>query len=129
MSFQVVNGAQLTCSFGMSPSNLVVLPINRVQGVYQPEATIQDYVPMLNIMPFGMCQSPSNPQVAAATAAAMGVLTPQPCIPATMSPWTPGAPTKQINYQQALDNPSTCTCMWAGMISITNPGEQTVEIP
>jgi hypothetical protein len=84
---------------------------------------------MLNIMPFGMCQSPSNPQVAAATAAAMGVLTPQPCIPATTSPWTPGAPTVQINHFQALNNISICICMWAGVISISNAGEQTLTIP
>ena len=129
MPFQVVNGAQLTCPFGSSPSSLVVPPINRVESGYQQDATIQDYVPMLNIMPFGMCMSPSNPQVAAATAAAMGVLTPQPCIPATTAPWAPGAATVQVNYQQALDNVSLCNCMWGGVISITDPGEETVEIP
>ena len=70
MPIQVVNGAQLMCTFGTSPSNLVVLPLNQVLSENQPEATIQDYVPMLNIQPFGMCMSPANPQVAAATAAA-----------------------------------------------------------
>jgi len=29
MPMQVVNGAQLQCSFGLAPSNLVVLPMNR----------------------------------------------------------------------------------------------------
>jgi hypothetical protein len=86
---QVVNGAQLMCSFGTSPSSLVVL-LNRTVADNQPEATIQDYIPMVNIMPFGMCMTPTNPQVAAATTAALGVLTPQPCIPATSTPWTPG---------------------------------------
>ena len=86
MPMQVVNGAQLMCSFGSSPSSLVVLPINRTVVDNQPEATIQDYIPMVNIMPFGMCMTPSNPQVAAATSAALGVLTPQPCIPATSTP-------------------------------------------
>jgi hypothetical protein len=95
----------------------------------QPEATIQDHIPMVNIMPFGMCMSPSNPQVAAATAAALGVLTPQPCIPATTSPWTQGAPTVTIANLIALDNISTCSCMWAGVITITDAGQATVEIP
>ena len=76
MPFQVVNGAQLACPFGSSPSNLVVLPLNRTTIGNQPEATIQDYVPMLNIMPFGMCMSPSNPQVAAATAADICFISP-----------------------------------------------------
>jgi hypothetical protein len=129
MTFQVINGARLACTFGSSPANLTVLPINRTMVSNQPEATIQDYVPMLNIMPFGMCMSPSNPQVAAATAAAMGVLTPQPCIPATSSPWSPGAATVQIANEVALDNVSICNCMWAGVITITDPGEQTVELP
>jgi len=40
MPIQVVNGAQLMCTFGSSPSNLVVLPINQVQSENQPEATI-----------------------------------------------------------------------------------------
>jgi len=129
MPFQVVNGAQLACTFGSSPSSLVVLPLNRTVIDNQPEATIQDHIPMVNIMPFGMCMSPSNPQVAAAMAAAMGVLTPQPCIPATSSPWTPGALTVAIANLVALDNVSICTCMWAGVITITDPGQETVEIP
>jgi hypothetical protein len=129
MPYQVVNGAQMACTFGAAPSSLVVLPVNRTSINDQPEATVQDYVPMMNIMPFGMCMSPSNPQVAAATAAAMGVLTPQPCIPATASPWTPGALTVQISEQVALDNVSTCSCMWGGVITITQPGQQTTQIP
>jgi hypothetical protein len=129
MPLQVVNGAELACSFGTSPSSLVVLPINRSMIANQPEATIQDHIPMVNIMPFGMCISPSNPQVAAATAAALGVLTPQPCIPATTSPWTPGALTVTIANLVALDNISMCTCMWAGVITITDAGQATVEIP
>ena len=129
MPFQVVNGAQLACTFGTSPSTLTVLPVNRTSIDNQPEATVQDFVPMLNIMPFGMCVTPSNPQVAAATAAALGVLTPQPCIPVTTSPWTPGAVTVEIAFQTALDNLSVCTCMWGGVISVTNPGQTTTEVP
>lgn len=129
MPFQVVNGAQLACPFGSSPSNLVVLPLNRTTIGNQPEATIQDYVPMLNIMPFGMCMSLANPQVAAATSAALGVLTPQPCIPATASPWTPGSPKVLLANQPALNDTSTCMCTWAGVVTITNPGQSDAQIP
>ena len=129
MPFQVVNGAELACTFGTSPSSLQVLSVNQTDVNGQYCATVEDHIPMVNIMPFGMCTSPSNPQVAAATAAAMGVLTPQPCIPATASPWTPGAAEVTINNLTALDNISTCNCMWGGVISVTDPGQQTVEIP
>jgi hypothetical protein len=66
----------------------VVLPKNKVLCEGPPAANIMDHVPMLNILPFGVCSSPANPTVVAATAAALGVLTPMPCIPA---PWAPGA--------------------------------------
>lgn len=129
MALNVVNGAQLACSFGAAPSRLVVLPARMVSIENQPAATIMDYVPMTNIMPFGMCQSPSNPQVIAATAAALGVFTPQPCIPATVAPWTPGGVTVNNTSQVTLDNTSKCTCMWAGMISVTNPGQTSTQVP
>jgi hypothetical protein len=128
MPMQVVNGAQLACSFGAAPASLTVLPANRRITDNQPAANIMDYVPMVNIMPFGMCMSPSNPQVAAATAAALGVLTPQPCIPATSSPWTPGSPTVILANQPALNDTSTCMCMWAGVITITYAGQSNAQI-
>ena len=124
----VCSGAVLACTFGAAPSTLTVLPTNRVESG-TPSATIMDNQPMVNVAPFAMCMSPSNPQVAAATAAALGVLTPQPCIPVIPAPWTPGAPTVLIGGQPALDNASTCMCMWGGVITITSPGEMTVEIP
>ena len=52
-----------------------------------------DNKPFVNILPFGMCMSLANPMVAAATAAALGALTPMPCIPVTPAPWVPGSPT------------------------------------
>ena len=44
------------------------------------------------------CNSPSNPMVAAATTAALGVLTPMPCIPMTIAPWMPGSSTVMMGY-------------------------------
>jgi hypothetical protein len=125
----VVLGAQLQCTMGMAPSVLTVLPANKTMGSYVPAANIMDYKPLVNIMTFGMCQSPANPVVAAATTAAMGVLTPMPCVPNTVAPWTPGSPTVLIGNMPALNSTSMCACMWAGMISITNPGQTTINIP
>ena len=128
MPKQVVHGAQLQCSFGMAPSNLVVLPANQVMGQSVPAANIMDHIPMVNIMPFGMCQSLANPTVASATSAALGVLTPMPCIPATSSPWTPGSPDVVLAKYPALDTPSKCMCNWAGVISITQEGQTNEDI-
>lgn len=125
----VCNGAMLQCSMGMAPSTMIVTPENMVLTSNQPAATIMDNIPMKNIMPFGMCQSPANPQVAAATAAAMGALTPQPCIPVIPAPWTPGAATVLIKNIPALDKTSTLMCAWAGTITVQNPGQMTHVIP
>jgi hypothetical protein len=123
----VVNGALLSCSFGMTPSSLVVLPTSLVQIDGQPAATTMDHIPMVNIQPFGMCTSLANPTVASATAAALGVLTPMPCIPATASPWVPGAPMTQIANQFALTSGSQCMCNWGGVIQIGFPGSVTTQ--
>ncbi len=128
MGVQVAGTAQLMCSFGVAPSVLTVVPKGRpVQAGGQMAATVQDFAPNVNIMPFGMCTTPSNPQVAAATSAALGVLTPQPCIPVTTSPWTPGSPTVQINGAPALTSSCMCQCAWGGVITITNPGQMQTQ--
>lgn len=92
MGQEVCNTAQLSCTFSATPSALTVLPVNRVLTVGQPAANIEDSKPMVNIMPFGACMSPSNPVVAAATAKNLGVLNPMPCIPVTVAPWTARQP-------------------------------------
>lgn len=127
MAFAVCGGASLTCSFGMAPSVLNVLPASRVMSS-MPIACIMDQVPLVNIMPFGMCQSIANPVVASATAAAFGVLTPMPCIPVTAGPWAPGVPTVLIGGKPALNNTCKLTCAYGGIIQITNPGTTNIQI-
>jgi Domain of unknown function (DUF4280) len=129
MAKQVCMGAMLKCSFGMAPSSLMVLPVNRVLTSNVPAANIMDHKPMVNILPFGMCQSVANPAVAAATAAAMGVLTPMPCVPVTPAPWVPGSPTVLLANMPALNDSSKLMCMWAGVIEVTMPGQMTHQIP
>lgn len=124
----VTNGASLQCSFGMTPSALVVLPLSKVLSP-TPAASIVDYKPLINILPFGMCSSLANPTVASATAAALGVLTPMPCIPNTVSPWVPGSPTVLIGNYPALNNNCKLNCMWGGIIQITMPGQMQTMVP
>jgi hypothetical protein len=129
MPLQVCMGAMMQCTFGMAPSSLVVLPTNKVMTNMVPDANIMDHIPMTNIMPFGMCQSLANPTVAAATTAALGVLTPMPCIPNTPAPWIAGAPTVLLGNFPTLDNVSQLMCVWGGVITFADAGETTVEVP
>ncbi len=129
MPEQVCMGAVLQCTFGAAPSSLVVLPLSQVMTSNVPAANIMDYKPFVNIMPFGTCSSMSNPAVAAATSAANGVLTPQPCTPMTMAPWAPGASTVMIANMPALDTPSKLVCSFGGSISVQQAGQTTHQIP
>ena len=118
----------MQCSFGAAPSTLAVLPVNKTL-TQTPDANIMDNVPLVNIMPFGMCSSATNPAVIAATSAALGVFTPAPCVPVIPAPWAPGAPTVLIANIPALDNTCKLMCAWAGVIQIVNAGQTTVQIP
>lgn len=114
-------GATLQCTFGMSPSQLMVVVPLRPKIQNKLVANIMDFAPMTNILPFGMCKSMSNPTVASATSAACGVLTPMPCVPVPAGPWRPGGKGKVANFAALLDN-CTLNCAWGGCISIKNPG-------
>lgn len=128
MGMGVCMGAMCACSFGTMPSSLVVTPEKRVVLGAMPMANIMDYVPLKNIMPFGMCTSLANPQVASATAAAMGVLTPMPCLPVFAAPWAPGVPNVLVGNMPAVDNTCKLFCAWAGVVQITNPGTANVQV-
>ena len=129
MANEVVMGAMMSCSFGAAPGSHMVLPKNMVMGVSMPASNIMDNIPMAEVLPFGMCQSMANPMVAAATAAAMGVLTPMPCIPMTTAPWIPGTPTVMINNMPAVDNSCKLMCNWGGVIQISFAGQATYGEP
>ena len=127
MAYLVTSGAGLKCTLGSSPSTLTVMPTNKVQ-VDTPAANIVDQTSMLNIASFGLCRSPANPTVATATAAAMGVLTPMPCVPMTVAPWATGTPTVLIGNMAALNDESKLMCSWGGTISITSAGQVKVTV-
>jgi len=116
----VTNGAMMTCSMGMAPSVLSIVGL-RPKVMNMPMANIMDNKPMLNIKPFGMCRSMANPTVAAATAAAMGVLTPMPCIPVIPAPWMPSGKA-MVCHMPVLLNNAKCMCAYGGNISFSFAG-------
>lgn len=124
----VVSNAMCLCTFGVAPSTLEVLPVAMTTAGGMPAGNITAAAPMVNVMPFGMCTSMANPAVASATAAALGVLTPQPCTPMTTA-WTPGCPTVSLGGPPALNAESTAICGFGGVITITFPGQVTVSVP
>ena len=129
MGQAAVTGATLTCPFALVPvpvplsvtSNQKVL----IGGI--PAGTISDGGAMVNIPGFGMCTTLTNPQVAAATAAALGVLTPQPCIPQTMA-WLPAQHKVVVGGKPCLTGDCSIMCAYGGKISILMPGQAKVLV-
>jgi hypothetical protein len=116
-------GAQLECTMGAAPSNLIVLPQHRVQLGGKFKANIGDCKPFVNVLPFGTCKSMANPAVASATAAAMGVLTQMPCTP-TCSMWLGGKTDVLLDGIPALMTGDKAVCpLGAGMIEVKQSGQ------
>lgn len=127
MALATCTSATMMCSFGLAPSVLNVLPTTLV-FTKMPYANIMSNIPMANIPPFGMCMCPSNPTFIAATAAALGVPTPVPCIPVTPAPWFPGSPTVLAGSMPSLNSNATLMCAWAAMIKLTYSGQVQVSV-
>ena len=121
MSIKVCTGATAMCTMGATPCVFTATP-RTVLTSGSPVGNIGDFS-LINMATFGMCSSPTNPDVADATTKAGGTLTPMPCLPVIATPWTVGAPTVLVNGMPALNNSSVNTCTWGGVISITIPGQ------
>ncbi|VBB06150.1 Hypothetical protein LUCI_1365 [Lucifera butyrica] len=101
----VVRGAQTACDKGSKPSNLNIPFSHGVFLKNQPQLNTMDYVPNVNIMPYGTCSVLDGP-----------------CQPAT-SPWAGGKTDVLIETQPALLNRCTTACAVGGKIRITNDGQ------
>lgn len=128
MSFCLCTGAALSCSFGAASVPFNALPVPRVVISGRPAGVMTDMAPMVNIPPFGTCSSLANPMVAAATTAALGVLTPMPCVPVPAGPWLNPAPKVIIGGQPAISDGSKLMCAWGGQISPQFAGQTCVQL-
>jgi hypothetical protein len=120
----VCTGATLQCSFGTTPATFAASG-GQVSAA-SPAGVVTDTA-AANVPPFGMCMSLSNPQVASATTAAGGTLTPQPCQP-VLSPWSPGSARVTITEISALDDSSQCTCTWGGVVTVSAAGQTAANV-
>ena len=128
MANPVVQTATCTCPFGTVPAVLAVTSQQTVTMCKMLAATILDGAPIPNVPTFGMCSSLANPTVASATAAAMGALTPMPCVPATVS-WVPGCPTVTVCGRPLLNNTSQLMCAYGGVIQVNMTPAMTIKVP
>ena len=128
MGIAVNMGAQCLCTFGTGPAPLTVTSQSKVLIDGKPAATIQEVGAMSNVGPFAMCTTLSNPQVASATAAALGVLTPQPCVPVPAGTWLPPNAKVLIDGKPALTGDCKLMCSYGGQITIINPGQTKVTM-
>ena len=113
----------MKCTMGTSPAKLTVLPTRTIYLARQPQANISDHQSMVNLAPFGLCRSLAFPPTAAATAAALGTLTPMPCMHNTPAPWFVGKMDTLLQGQPALLKSCKCQCMWGGTISLVTDGQ------
>ena len=119
----VCSGAIMKCTMGTNSANLTVLPSRTVFLAGQPQANVIDIQANANIAPFGLCCSLAYPPTEAATAAALGTLTPTPCMPNVQAPWEVGKMDDLIQGQPALLKSCKCQCMWGGTISLVTDGQ------
>ncbi len=122
----LTTGTILECNMGAAPTPFIADPLPGAPvEAGLPAATILQFVPGKNIVPFAMCKSPANPTVIAATAAAQGVLTPMPCAPVIPAPWAPPSIcTKHLGIPLATAQ-SVCICAWGGLVKVS----QTLPAP
>lgn len=127
MAFNVVGMTSLlSCSSGVSPDTLIVLPDTNVIMEGMLAGNMMDMIPFANIPGFIECISLVNPEVLSATIAAAGVLTPMPCTPMTFEPWITEDVTVLVTELPALDQTSILICDYAGVIVVDEPGNFSV---
>jgi uncharacterized protein DUF4280 len=115
MACHVDDGALVRCMYGITP-----MPIHASGHV--PIATVNDRAPFVNIPPFCLCTSPTNP--IAILLESLGIPDPVvPCLPLVPEPWqVANLHRVWVKGARALDRQSSAFCMWGdGRIEIVNP--------
>ena len=117
------------CPFGTAPGMLQGTSQAVCLADGKPVGTIKDAALYVNITSFGMCRSMANPQVASATAAALGVLTPQPCSLVTAGAWMNGKNKVLASGTPVLSSESCLLCQTGqGMITVKSPGQTKIVV-
>ena len=125
MSVQYIcDGAIIQCTYGNTMPALRVLPDRTVTLTKGNYGNISDHESLVNIPSFGLCRSLKYPLTKAATDANHGRLTPMRCRPSTMQLWEGGNEAYLIRNYPALQSNSYCKCIYGGVITFVNNGQQ-----
>jgi len=122
MPEMLTTGCLLKCSQGTAPMPFVALQLPGkpvIAGL--PTAMETEIAPLVNIPSFVMCKSLGNPEVAAATSAADGELTPMPCVPVVTAPWMPASTIQSYNGVPLVTVQAKCLCDFGGEIAVSEP--------
>lgn len=106
----VVTGATLCCTQGLVSSPLVAQSEPSANTSGRTMATVDDFLPVVNILPFGLCTA-----------------TGLPCVPITTSRWTCQS-NICIGDRGILRDDGTLACMIGGTIFIVDPGQYRLLI-
>lgn len=117
----VTSGATMRCTLGTATSLLRIPAVGAVTAGGLPVATTADHKAMVNVQPFGVCISPTNPGGGPNRQ-------PPPCVPVIVTPWIPGSPNVRTGNVPILNHTCQCQCQWGGMVSILSPGQQTTTV-
>lgn len=128
MGLELCTTAIAQCPFGVAPTPLTFISVPNVLGKTGPMGTIVDCIPFANIVPFGVCSSLANPITAALTTAALGILTPGPCIPVPAGTWLPMKPNVLGKPGPMINSDTMLICAYGGVIKIISPGQFTVML-
>jgi hypothetical protein len=109
----VVAGAKIFCNFAC---NRKKIRLPKSHGVYIKEKAllnVMDYKPNKNILSFGVCTSPKNPNPNS----------PNSCTPKIKLKWVNGKEDMLVENQPALLNTCTTKCAYGGKITIVDDGQ------
>lgn len=108
MSFALSQGKMQMCPLGVAPTSHIILPVNMVLGPSGPIANMNDKIPLVNLLPHGVCNVTAP--------------VPLPCIPAVAAPFIP-VPTVMIGSAFASKFSETGFCAKGGAINAIAPGQ------
>lgn len=121
MPTPVCGGAKMSCSCGQGESALYVREKGAGSSREQSLATVDDYLPMVNIPPFFACTAAANPQAANPSGQ-------KPCTPRFSAPWSEEVEFVTLHGQALLEQRATLACDYGGTIRLLDAAQQTVAM-